>query len=692
MLLNQAFSLREAPRALFWIGVFLISFFGMFYLGLNAELIEKWYLLLVGFNVLMSLVAIYFIILSMKKLKQNTQEGVIGSRFTWSFIKIVPVLVLLPVLSFYLFSFGSIRDNLQIAESQFDEFNLKVGGEVDELYRNTNNVAIKYYEDRTRNIGKLVNYFDAPRASAEKMQTVLNLLTSDFWACELELFDNVQNLVASSKRNDSNCQKDGYTATTDEFTLTAHFAADVNINKLTSRMTRFRDAAKEAKLTLNSSIIETRFMIDFTSTILLSVLSALLIVLRMIDQLMKPMHNLSIATREISSGNYDVKIEQDPKHKDMHDLIGHFNEMSMRIKLSREGLDTHNLYLETILKYSFGVIALNKDKKIQIINPVIGKMLQIDDESVFNGQSYDSIVMTHPNLSPLFSYIQDEIEKDSMEWSHEIELTLNDRVRLLYCQGSVLDVENKSLGYVIIINDISKLNRAQKKAAWGEVAVRMAHEIKNPLTPILLSAQRLRNLFLEKLETKDAAIIDKTTQTIMDQVASMDSMVSAFANYANTPEIQKTSSSLNMLINKSASLYDNHDGVRVDLDLSGDLPKLQLDQDAISRVLINLIKNAIEAKKKNAQLNINIKSTLNENDGLVQLTITDDGKGFPSDIIDQVFEPYITTKKKSGGLGLAIVQNIIEQHDGQIFASNVKPHGARVTIELSIIENPKGTK
>jgi len=692
MLLNQAFSLREAPRALFWIGVFLISFFGMFYLGLNAELIEKWYLLLVGFNVLMSLVAIYYIILSMKKLKQNTQEGVIGSRFTWSFIKIVPVLVLLPVLSFYLFSFGSIRDNLQIAESQFDEFNLKVGGEVDELYRNTNNVAIKYYEDRTRNIGKLVNYFDAPRASAEKMQTVLNLLTSDFWACELELFDNVQNLVASSKRNDSNCQKDGYTATTDEFTLTAHFAADVNINKLTSRMTRFRDAAKEAKLTLNSSIIETRFMIDFTSTILLSVLSALLIVLRMIDQLMKPMHNLSIATREISSGNYDVKIEQDPKHKDMHDLIGHFNEMSMRIKLSREGLDTHNLYLETILKYSFGVIALNKDKKIQIINPVIGKMLQIDDESVFNGQSYDSIVMTHPNLSPLFSYIQDEIEKDSMEWSHEIELTLNDRVRLLYCQGSVLDVENKSLGYVIIINDISKLNRAQKKAAWGEVAVRMAHEIKNPLTPILLSAQRLRNLFLEKLETKDAAIIDKTTQTIMDQVASMDSMVSAFANYANTPEIQKTSSSLNMLINKSASLYDNHDGVRVDLDLSGDLPKLQLDQDAISRVLINLIKNAIEAKKKNTQLNINIKSTLNENDGLVQLTITDDGKGFPSDIIDQVFEPYITTKKKSGGLGLAIVQNIIEQHDGQIFASNVKPHGARVTIELSIIENPKGTK
>ena len=686
MLLNQAFSIKEAPRALFWIGIFLISFSGMFYLGLNSELIEKWYLVLVGFNVLMSLIAIYYIVLSMRKLKLNTEQGVIGSRFTWSFIKIVPVLVLLPVLSFYLFSFESIRDNLQIAEIQFDEFNLKVGGEVDELYRNTNNVAIKYYEDKTRNIGKLVNYFDAPRKPVAQMQAVLDLLVADFWACELKLYDSQMNLAAISKRDNSTCLLDGYTASTDEFTLIAHYSSDINIESLVTRMNRFREAAKDAELTLNSSIIKTRFLIDFTSTILLSVLSALLIVFRMIDQLMRPMHNLSVATREISSGNYDVEIEQDPKNKDMHDLIGHFNEMSKRIKQFREGLDTHNLYLETILKYSFGVIALNQDKKIQIINPIIGKILQIEDETKFIGQSYDVVLKNYENLSPLFSFIQEEIDQDSLEWSKEIELTLNDRSCLIYCQGAILEVENKTLGYVIIINDISKLNRAQKKAAWGEVAVRMAHEIKNPLTPILLSAQRLRNLFLEKLDKKDSAIINKTTQTIMDQVASMDSMVSAFANYANTPEIKKTLSSLNSLINKSASLYDNHSGIRVDLDLSGDLPKLQLDKDAISRVLINLIKNAIEAKKEKNKLNIKIKSRINKKEGIVRLTIIDDGNGFPEGIIDKVFEPYITTKEKSGGLGLAIVQNIIEQHNGQIFASNVKPHGARITIEFSIID------
>jgi hypothetical protein len=688
MLLDQAFSLKESPRALFWIAIILISFLGMFYLGLNQSLINEWYLVLIGFNVVMSLIAIYYIILSMKKLKENTDEGVIGSKFTWSFIKIVPVLVLVPVLSFYLFSFESIRDNLKKAEGQFEEFNLKVGGEVDELYYNTNNIAIKYYEDRTRNIGKLVNYFDAPRASTEKMQIVLNLLVQDAWACELKLYDALMNLVAQSK-SELVCSADGFTASTDEFTLIAHYSSDISIVSLTSRMTRFRDAAKEAELTLNSSIIKTRFMIDFSSTILLAVLSALLVVLRMIDQLMRPMHNLSIATREISSGNYDVQIQQDPKSKDMHDLVEHFNEMSKRIKLSREGLDTHNLYLETILKYTYGVIALNQDKTIQLINPVIGKMLQIGDESAFVGQSYDSIIENYENLKPLFSFIEEKIDQELEEWGGEIELMLKDRHRLIYCQGATLDVENRNLGYVIIINDISKLHRAQKKAAWGEVAVRMAHEIKNPLTPILLSAQRLRNLFLDKLDSKDSAIINKTTKTIIDQVASMDSMVSAFSDYANTPEIKKVSASLNALVNKAASLYDTQAGVRIDLDLSGDLPKLQLDKDAISRALINLIKNSIESKKKKTRLNIVIKSRIVKDEGIIRLTIIDNGKGFPTNILDQVFEPYVTTKPKGGGLGLAIVQNIVEQHDGQIYASNVEPHGARVTIEFSIIASQR---
>ena len=154
----------------------------MFYLGLSPELIDEWYLVLVSFNIVMSIVAMYFISLHLRRLKQNTDQDVIGSRFTWSFVKIIPVLVLLPVLSFYFFSFESIRDNLKNAEDNFDKFNLDVAGEVDELYKNTNDIAIKYYLDRSLNIAKLVNYFDAPRSSKMQMQRVLEQLALDNWA------------------------------------------------------------------------------------------------------------------------------------------------------------------------------------------------------------------------------------------------------------------------------------------------------------------------------------------------------------------------------------------------------------------------------------------------------------------------------------------------------------------------------
>jgi len=691
MLIDRTFSMKKSPPATFWVAAFLVSFLAMFYLGLNSELIDKWYLYLVIYNVGMSLVASYFIVISIRKLRRDMEKDIIGSKFTWSFVRIIPVLVLLPVLSFYLFSFESIRDNLQRAGSQFDVFNMTVRGEVDELYNNTTIVSSQYYKDRANNVALLVNYYNVPRSSNEKMQKVLEQLIVDDWACDLTLYDAKMNLIATQKNTETDCLQDGYTASTDQFTLVARFSLDYNIDSLTKRMTRFRNAAREAELTLNNSIIKTRFMIDFSSTVLLVVLCALLVVLRMIDQLMRPMHNLSLATREITTGNYDVKIEHDPKNKDLHDLIVHFNEMSRQIKLSREGLDTHNLYLETILKYSYGVIALNHDKTIQLINPVIGRMLKIDKVESYVGLSYDSITVNHKNLEPLFSYMDKNIKQDKNEWSREVEIMLSDRHRLLYCQGAILNVEDKSLGYVIMVSDITKLNRAQKKAAWGQVAVRMAHEIKNPLTPILLSAQRLRNLFLNKLDPKASKVIDKTTKTIIDQVKSMDSMVSAFANYADAPELQRKTFSLNTLVNKAVSLYDEQDGVRIDLDLNGDLPKLQLDKDSISRIIINLIKNSVESRQDKGELNILIQSRYIPSENIVRLIVTDNGNGFSENLIDKVFEPYTTTKPKGGGLGLAIVQNIVEQHEGQIFASNIKPHGARITIEFSIIKVDGGS-
>jgi hypothetical protein len=228
-------------------------------------------------------------VLSVRKLKKDTQEN-IGSKFAWFFVKIIPILVILPVLSFYFFSFESIRDSLTTADAQFDRFNITVAGEVDELYKNTNDMTTKYYLDRTLYTAKLINYFDTPGSSKMKVQKVLDLLVSDNWACELKLYDAQMILMASASAQKI-CLEEGYTASTDNFTLISHYSADASINNFSQRMTRFRDAAKDAKLEVSSSIIEARFMIDFSSTILLAVLSALLVVLKMIDQFIRPMRN-----------------------------------------------------------------------------------------------------------------------------------------------------------------------------------------------------------------------------------------------------------------------------------------------------------------------------------------------------------------------------------------------------------------
>jgi len=211
----------------------------------------------------------------------------------------------------------------------------------------------------------------------------------------------------------------------------------------------------------------------------------------------------------------------------------------------------------------------------------------------------------------------------------------------------------------------------------------MAHEVKNPLTPILLSADRLRNKFLETLKGRDLEIMEKTTNTIIEQVKSMSIMVEAFSEFANTPKISKKSQNINSTINHAIELYDADQEVNVSLDLDGSLPDIYLDSESIKRLFINLIKNSKEASTSNL-INIKIKSELDKTKKRVRIIIDDDGEGFDSDIIDKIFEPYASTKITGSGLGLAIVHNIVEQHNGNIFAKNIKPHGARIVIELPL--------
>ena len=716
MVFNQDFAIKKTPNKWFWSAVFLISLGGLSFLGLNPVLIGDWWWLLASYNVLMSCVAIYYIVCAVSKLKKDNKNGVVGTQFTWSFVKIIPLLVIAPVLSFYLFSFQTIQDNVERSKHTYNNFNKVFLDQVDALYENVQIVRNDRYTDHTSILLKQIENYSNFQKDKEDyiniMQIFVQGLVDDRWACYIELTDEEDEIIAKSKKNQVCIVEDNqpladiqpFVLFEDEKTnlfqvqmstrhltrrptkeymnIVAVYATDPNLLSFLGQVKGFYNFANAIKFNVNTSLTQKSFLLDFSSTVLLTILSVLLIVFRMIDQLMRPMHNLSVASKEIAKGNYDVLVHNQEESEDMRELIGQFNEMAKQIKASRQGLDTHNLYLETILKYSFGVIGLDKDRNIQLINPVIGKILAVDNEQQFVGGLCRKISDKNAYLEPLFSMAQAQFEQESGEWSEEIELTLPDRHVLLSCQGASLDTSGKALGYVIIVKDISKLNRAQKKAAWGEVAVRMAHEIKNPLTPILLSAQRLRNKFLDTLKGKDLEIIDKTTNVIIDQVMSMDAMVSAFADYANTPQIERKPTDLNALINQSIALYDAQSNISIEFDLASDVPELLLDANGISRVLINLVKNSAESVEDSRDLIVSVTTQYLPSEGIVRLSMADNGDGFDEAVIERVFEPYVTTKVKGSGLGMAIVQNIIEQHDGRIFAGNVEPNGAIVTIEF----------
>lgn len=696
MLLNQYFKRIKSPPIWFWIVVFAISFSGMFYIGIEPNVLknmsmpimppensnaldkvylyisQRWYLLLVGFNIVMSIAGAFYIVLNLTKLKRRADLEMIGYRFTWSFLKIIPVLVLVPVMSFYFFSFGSIQDNVKNAEVQYERFNRDVAGRVDDLYKNTQDLTNNYYIKQTKSIAELLILAeDKPNKSKE-------LLEKGF-ACSINVKYKDTNLEGFTAHTDTDCgQGYSYQPKDKDFVITTKYKKD----NLPARMRNFRDEAKRATISVNSNIIDRRFVIDFSSTVLLTVISALLVVFKMIEDLMRPLNSLSRATREISKGNYDVVVDNYKHTSDISGLIEHFNEMSIRIKSSREGLDTHNLYLETILKYSYGVIGLDKNKKIQLINPIIEKMLSINNSDEYIGLDCKDIVSQHPYLQSLFELTDYKFRQKLNDWNEEIEIALPNKSVLLTCQGTILKASSGILGYVIVIDDISELHKAQKSAAWGEVAVRMAHEIKNPLTPILLSAQRLRNRFLDSLKNKDLEVVDKTTNTIIEQVRSMDAMVSSFAEYANSPEISAKLTDLNEVIKRSVSLYDVISDAKINLQLSNEIPKILIDSNSIDRVIINLIKNSCESVKDSGHIEINITTEYLNSKKIVRLSVQDDGVGFAKGVVKKVFEPYVTTKQEGTGLGMAIVQNIIQQHGATIKAKNVKPNGALIVIEF----------
>ena len=269
-------------------------------------------------------------------------------------------------------------------------------------------------------------------------------------------------------------------------------------------------------------------------------------------------------------------------------------------------------------------------------------------------------------LENIQTYVQD--------WREQTQFSGKTGAQILMISGTSLpNPISKEKSFVVLFDEVTELIKGQRDAAWSEMARRMAHEIKNPLTPIQLAAERLQHKYAPILETEEAEKLNKLTNTIIHQVETLRDMVNNFSDYAQIPNIQKQSIDINPLIREVVDLYElSNKHIDFKVDIQSDLPTLQLDTKRIRQVLNNLIGNAIESCESKTKANINIVTHTCKHKGLeyVELIIQDDGDGIDPEIISNIFEPYVTSKAKGTGLGLAIVKKIIEEHDGLVWLEN----------------------
>jgi nitrogen fixation/metabolism regulation signal transduction histidine kinase len=355
---------------------------------------------------------------------------------------------------------------------------------------------------------------------------------------------------------------------------------------------------------------------------------------------------------------------------------------------SQQAVEAERANLEVILaRLSTGVISLEPDRSVRTANRAAGAIFGIDLENSLRQQ-----FATAGGGSLLFQKFAaaciTRLDAGQSEWREQLWLQVDSTRRVLMCTCTPLPGEDPHPGgCVIVFDDLTALLQAQRDAAWGEVARRLAHEIKNPLTPIQLSAERIRRKLMGSMNPAEAQMLDRATHTIVQQVEAMKEMVNAFSEYARAPEMDLSRFDLNQLIAEVAELYRAQGPHRrPQLKLDPALTEIEADRVRLRQIIHNLLANSIEALEGVEQGQIRVETRRCERAGtaFAEICVEDNGPGFKLDVIGQIFEPYVTTKQKGTGLGLAIVKKIVEEHGGKIEADNAPAGGARVRIELPL--------
>jgi nitrogen fixation/metabolism regulation signal transduction histidine kinase len=441
------------------------------------------------------------------------------------------------------------------------------------------------------------------------------------------------------------------------------------------------------------SSLKASFALTLSLVLLLSLLAAIWAAFVSIRRIVAPVRRLVEGTRAVAEGDYEKRLPVKSKDE-LGFLVESFNAMTAKLSKARDEaqhsrleVERQHAYLETLLgNLSSAVISFDSLMRLQTANHAADTILGADIAALPNTPLAE-LAERHPHLRELMAFVGERLVREK-PWREEIHFNGPLGRQELLCRGTPLfDADGAAWqGMVVVLDDVTALIQAQRRAAWGEVAQRLAHEIKNPLTPIQLSAERLKHKLSKNLGEADADMLDRHTRTIVQQVEAMKSMVNAFSEYAKPAIIHLQPVDLRRLIEEVVALYPPSSGLQFQLGLEEGLPPVSADPVKMRQVLHNMIKNAQEAiaPATAGTMSIHLRTAHDNGNPAVEIQLHDNGPGISAEQAERVFDPYVTTKAKGTGLGLAIVKKIIEEHGGTIRLDPSAPEGAAFTIRLPV--------
>jgi nitrogen fixation/metabolism regulation signal transduction histidine kinase len=447
------------------------------------------------------------------------------------------------------------------------------------------------------------------------------------------------------------------------------------------------------ELLLSREGLKHLYGVTLTLALLLSLFSALAAAFLISERLSAPLGMLAEGTRAVAQGDFSRRHPVQSRDE-LGVLTESFNLMTQQLEEARvtaqhnqQEVESARAYLENILaNLSSGVLVFDESLRLRTANLSAEQILNVPLTGL-EGLTIEECAAREPQLDSFKTGIFEGFHSEKKgEWQCQVERSRDGTHQVLLLHGTRLPPVSGG-GGVVVFDDITHLLEAQRTAAWGEVARRLAHEIKNPLTPIQLSAERMQHKLAEKLDKDDAQILRRSTETIVNQVEALKKMVNEFSEYARAPELEFHPLDFNALVREVLALYEAASAAvpgapqpRIYLALASDLPNVRGDSARLRQVIHNLLQNAQDTLAGVAEPAIMVQTEIAP--GGIRFSVSDNGGGFSEQVRARVFEPYVTTKPKGTGLGLPIVKKIVEEHNGTIQIENIRPRGARVSIIL----------